>query len=314
MPFAFTAMASPCMLRLAGAGEEACRQAAALAIAEVQRIERAYSRYRPDSIVSRINAAAGRDWVTCDEETLALFGYADALHAASGGLFDITSGILRRAWDFRVARVPSPQELAPLLGLIGWHRAERDGDRVRLPRAGMEIDFGGFGKEYAADRAAAVLQAHGIGHGYVDLGGDLRVIGPRPDGSPWYIGIQNPRDADALAASIPLARGGLATSGDYERYIEVDGRRHCHILDPRTGMPVSHWRSVSVLAPLAVVAGSHATIAMLLQERGREYLDAAGVAYLAIDHAGRIVHHPLFPHAGTDPCAPAGAQTGAPRA
>lgn len=285
--FPFEAMASRCELRLAtapGANGAALAQAA---IDEVRRVERSFSRYRADSIVARINAAAGGDALACDDETNALLDYAGVLHASSGGLFDITSGVLRRAWDFRRPVLPAQAALDALLPLVGWQQVERAGGAVRLARAGMEIDFGGFGKEYAADRAAALLGAAGVRHGYVNLGGDLRIIGPQPDGAPWSIGVQDPRDSERLAAAIPIASGALATSGDYERFIDVAGRRYCHLLDPRSGMPVSHWRSVSVLGPLAIAAGSCSTIAMLMQEDGLAFLDRSGMAYLAIDQQGQ---------------------------
>lgn len=285
---AFDAMASCCEIRLAATNEDSARALARHAIGEVVRIEAKYSRYRADSVVSRINAAAGMDWVDVDEETAALLDYAGTLFDASGGLFDITSGVLRRAWDFRRAVLPSEAELAALLPLIGWACVAREGKRIRLPQQGMEIDFGGFGKEYAADRAAAILRDLGVRHGYVNLGGDFHVIGPQPGGQPWMIGIQDPRQAEACAATIPVASGGLATSGDYERYFERDGRRYCHILDPRTGQPVAAWRSVSVLGPLAVAAGSCSTIAMLSQAAAIDFLDRSGMAYLAIDAAGNI--------------------------
>ena len=155
------------------------------------------------------------------------------------------------------------------------------------PRAGMEVDLGGFGKEYAADRAAEVLAAQGARHGYVNLAGEMRMIGPKPDGRPWQIGIQHPREPGQLAATIPVELGGLATSGDYERYFERDGRRYCHILDPRSGQPVTHWRTVSVVAPMAVVAGNCTTIAMLKQADGLDFLRRTGLSFFAIDRFGQ---------------------------
>ncbi len=282
----FKAMASACEVVLALDDEEQAMALAQAAIAEVQRVEAKYSRYHSESVLSRINAAAGQDAVDCDDETWALLKYADALYRHSDGLFDVTSGVLRRAWNFRLPRVPSAKELAPLLGLIGWSRVERDRQQLRLPQVGMEIDFGGFGKEYAADRAGAVLTALGVRHGYVNLAGDMRVLGPKPDGQPWMIGIQDPRAKDKVLATIPVSQGGLATSGDYERFFELDGRRFCHVLDPHTGMPVTHWRTVSVVAPLTVVAGNCSTIAMLKQSDGLQFLEASGMDYLAVDHAG----------------------------
>jgi len=154
--FPFAAMGGPCEIVLAGLADAAQAQGLAeAAIAEVRRIEAKYSRFRPDSIVSRINAAAGGAPVACDEETLALLDYAGRMHEASDGLFDITAGVLRRAWNFQQPRIPTEAELAALRALIGWPRVRREAGCVGLPMAGMEIDFGGFGKEYAADRAGA---------------------------------------------------------------------------------------------------------------------------------------------------------------
>ena len=284
----FQAMASRCEIRLAAASGAEARALAEPALEEVRRIEAKFSRYRADSIVSRINAAAGVEPVACDEETLALLDYADAVHASSGGRFDITSGVLRKAWDFRLGTLPSPQQLESLLPLVGWQHVRREGAAVMLAKAGMELDFGGFGKEYAVDRAAEILIAQGVGHGYVNLGGDMRFLGPRPDGAEWSIGIQHPRNAQATIASVPFSRGALATSGDYERFFEVDGRRYCHILDPRSGMPVSYWRSVSIVSPMAIAAGSCSTTAMLLERDGLDFLEQSGLSYLAIDQDGRI--------------------------
>ena len=268
-------------------------------IDEVLRIERTFSRYREDSVVSRINAAAGGDWVACDEETQSLLNFADHMHQQSGGVFDITSGVLRRAWNFAqpkaqvqgegpaAAQLPSAEQVAALLPLVGWAQVQREGTRIRLPRAGMALDFGGFGKEYAADRAAALLQRAGVLHGYVNLGGDIRLMGPKPDGSAWVIGIQHPRERSQLLATQHLTTGGLATSGDYERYIVVGGQRYCHLLNPCTGWPVNHWRTVSVTAPLAVLAGCVATIAMLQGLQGLDFLHQSGHAFIAVDHTGQ---------------------------
>lgn len=291
--FPFDAMASRCEIRLAAVDGHAAEELAQAAIAEVRRIERTYSRYRADSIVSRINAAAGRYRVECDDETLQLLAYADHLYGVSGGLFDITSGVLRRAWDFRQPRVPARDELAPLLALVNWPAVQREDGGIFLPRAGMEIDFGGFGKEYAADRACALLMQGGVRHGYVNLGGDMRFLGPQPDGRPWSIGIQDPRKRDGTIASIAVSHGALTTSGDYERFFDIGGTRYCHVLNPRTGMPVSHWRSVSVLAPLAALAGSVSTIAMLKEADALPFLAASGLAYFAIDSAGQTYHHSI---------------------
>jgi thiamine biosynthesis lipoprotein len=171
---------------------------------------------------------------------------------------------------------------------IGWDKVALSDDEVRLTEPGMELDLGGIGKEYAADRCATALQAAGLRHGWVNLAGDIRVLGPRTDGSAWQFGIQHPRDSAALLATLPLADGALATSGDYERFIEHDGRRYCHILDARSGWPVGHWRSVSVVAPSCTAAGALTTLAMLMGPEAIELLRGQGVAFLAMDADGRV--------------------------
>ena len=281
----FHAMGGPNSLQLHAVDAASAQRAAAAAQAEVLRIEAKYSRYRDDSIVARINAAAGSGRATeVDAETAGLLDYAAAVHAQSEGLFDITSGVLRRAWDFKAQRLPAQAEIDALLPLIGWSQVQWHAPRIALPRAGMQIDFGGFGKEYAADRAAGVLLAQGIRHGFVELGGDIRVIGPQPDGTPWQIGIRHPRHPQTAIATIPLHRGALATSGDYERYFERDGRRYCHLLDPRTGWPVTEgFASVSVTAEQCLIAGSLTTVAMLKgRSDGGRWLREMAVPHLVV--------------------------------
>jgi thiamine biosynthesis lipoprotein len=286
----FRAMGGPCELQLNVERGPDAQEAFHLAEAEVRRIESKYSRYRPDSLLSRINAAAGRGWVECDDESLYLLAMADTLNAQTNGLFDATSGVLRRAWTFDgSAPAPGPQDLAPLLTLVGWHLVQRRDSAVYLTLPGMELDFGGFGKEYAADRVAALWQKAGVRHGLVNLAGDIRVFGHRTTGGPWQLGIQHPRKAGALLAQLPLSEGALVTSGDYERYfIDKHGRRHCHVLNPRTGHSAYHWQSISVVAPLAVLGGGISTAAMLMDVSALDWLRGLSVDFLAVDAEGRV--------------------------
>lgn len=281
-------MASHCEVRVYAGDEATARRWADAGIAEVRRIEAKYSRYREDSVISAINRAAGASPVEVDGETASLLDFGAQLHAQSGGLFDLSSGILRRAWDFKAGRVPAQSEIDRLLPLIGWSKIEWQARRIFLPRAGMEIDFGGIGKEYAADRAATVITERGARHGLVNLGGDVTVIGPHADGAAWRIAVQDPRgQAGATVAYLNVQQGAMATSGDYERYFMQNGRRYSHLLDPSTGWPVEHWRSVSVVAPLAIAAGACATVAMLKPvDAALRFLDDQGVRFLAIDAAG----------------------------
>ena len=290
--FKFSAMACDCEVRVAGFSRSKAEPLAKLAIAEVMRIESKFSRYRAASVVSRINAAAGSGCaVAVDAETAHLLEFAAQLHTLSDGLFDATSGTLRKAWDFRAGRLPEAAQIAALLPLVGWQQVRWNGTHIELPLAGMELDFGGFGKEYAADRAATVLQEHGLRHGLVNLGGDIRLVGPRPGGAAWSLGIEHPRSPGHLLATLALGTGALATSGDYERYFERDGVRYCHVLNPRTGWPVSAWRSVSVVAPACLAAGALTTIAMLKGEGALAYLASQNVGYLAVDATGEVHHH-----------------------
>ncbi|MCX8517910.1 MAG: FAD:protein FMN transferase [Rhodoferax sp.] len=296
----FVAMVSPCSIQIDGQNEAAMRQAAAEAIAEVQRIEKKYSRYLPDSVISHINQQAGQAAIEVDRETNQLLDFADALWQMSDGLFDITSGALRRAWNFRQPRLPDAAQLQDALACVGWQHVERQGTGVRLAQVGMELDFGGFGKEYAADRAAAILQSHGIRHALVNLGGDLHALGgrglPELQAAPWNVQITHPRPAPNAAAAplacLSLALGGLATSGDYERYFLHQGKRYCHVLNPKTGWPVSHWQSISVLASNTTTSGALATIAMLKEDAAVAWLDAQDARYLGALGDGSMVRSP----------------------
>lgn len=279
----FHAMGGPCSVQ-AYAEDIASAECALLAAeAEVRRIESKYSRYRDDSVIARINAAAGsgRD-VAIDAETAQLLSIAARLHEQSDGRFDITSGVLRRVWNLQSAQPPSAAAVADMLALIGWQQVHWNAEHVQLGRPGMELDFGGFGKEYAADRAAAVLFAHGIRHGLVELGGDISVVGPHPDGSPWLIGIQHPRLPGQVLASIPLNQGGLATSGDYERCIITPERRYSHILDARHGWPVDGLASLTIVAPQCLLAGAACTLGMLQGQRATDWLADCPYPWLAV--------------------------------
>ncbi len=289
----FRAMACDNELNLYAVDKKQGIAAANAAISEVRRIEAKYSRYLADSVVSNINRTAGGPPATLDTETISLLNYAHTCYQQSEGLFDISSGVLRRAWNFKATDVPSRASIDAVLGLVGWDKVERDADSIRLPHAGMEIDFGGFGKEYAVDRAASVLASYGIANAMINLGGDMMALGPHADGRPWGVGIRHPRAVGTTHTTVSLVAGAIATSGDYERFIEVDGKRYCHILNPKTGWPVEDgFQSITVLAPTCLVAGSATTIAMLKgKTAGLAWLDALGLPYLAVDSSGRKTGH-----------------------
>jgi thiamine biosynthesis lipoprotein len=287
--FPFNAMGSPCEIQLFAPDRMSAHDAARAGIAEVERLETRYSRYRPESFLSRINeVAAVAGAIPVDAESAALLDYADTCYRQSGGLFDITSGVLRRAWGrFDANALPDAARIEALREKVGWDKVRWESPLLAFSVAGMEIDFGGIVKEFAADRVAALCQEFGLEHGVINLGGDIKVLGPRADGSPWQVGIRHPRAKDATAQTLQLRTGALASSGDYERRIEVAGVRYGHILNPRTGWPVRRMAAVSVLADFCVVAGSAATIAMLKEDDGPAWLEQLGLPHLWIDVDGR---------------------------
>jgi thiamine biosynthesis lipoprotein len=286
--YRFYALGSDCSLRLFASKAAVTHEAAAAAEKEIARIEARYSRYRSDSELSRINAAARIGGsVEVDAETAGLIEYAYACYRMSDGLFDITSGLLREAWDFTSGSLPSDEAIAELLPRIGLNKVQWKSPRLTFGIPGMELDLGGVGKEYAVDRATGICAAMGVQHGLVDLGGDIRVVGALPDGSPWKIGVRHPRSATPIM-TFGLVSGALATSGDYERFIEVEGRRYCHILNPRSGWPVQGLSSVSVISQDCLVAGSLATVAMLKGRNGPAWLRSLGVRHLYVELDGSV--------------------------
>jgi thiamine biosynthesis lipoprotein len=244
------------------------------------RIERKFSRYLPDNIVGRINSSAGES-VEVDDETANLLDFAALLYRLSDGLFDITSGVLRKAWSFDGGRrIPAQDEIAPLLPLVGWAKVKWIRPLITL-RPGMQIDLGGIGKEYAVDQAAKVAAQISDAPVLVNFGGDLAVTRSRPGNRPWRVGIEG-IGANTTRASclVNLTLGALATSGDTHRYVESEGRRLSHILDPRNGRPVSGApRSVTVAAPTCTHAGMLTTLAMLRGPEAEAFLESEGVRH-----------------------------------
>lgn len=280
-------MGCPCEIQLEADDVSAADTAAQAAIAEVARLDEKYSHYRSDNFLARVCAEAAARKVEVDDETANLLDFATALFEQSAGKFDITARALTRLWDARNGRIPTNDEIAAARARTGWQRVEWRRPSLRLPSADMRFDFGGIVKEYAADRAAAVCRDSGIAHGVVDLGGDLAVVGAHADGRAWHAGIKSPRAPEKVYASIALARGGLATSGDYERALIVDGHRYSHIVDATSGWPVQSFASVSVIADSCLIAGAASTLAMLLGcADGSAYLRELGLPHLTIDQDG----------------------------
>ena len=274
----FRAMASPCEVLLDTDELDLARQLGRAAAAEAWRIEAKYSRYLPDSLISAINRSQGQP-ITVDAETAALLDYAAECHRLSSGKFDITSGILRRCWKFDGSdRVPDPQAVSSLLPFIGFEKLHWQRPQISVP-PGMEIDFGGFGKEYAVDRALALVSASHAVAALVNFGGDL-VANRVNRAGPWQVAVERPDTEREPRLLLELAQGALATSGDSHRFLLREGVRYSHILDVHDGWPVRGVpRSVSVVASTCVAAGMLATLAMLNGTGAEAFLDSQEVRY-----------------------------------
>jgi thiamine biosynthesis lipoprotein len=282
----FLAMGCPCEILVAHSDARSAALHAQPGIDEARRIERKFSRYRADSVVTAVNASDGRP-VAIDDETQRLLDYAAHCHVLSEGRFDITCGVLRRAWDFDGSdRVPAPEQVEALLERIGFWRLQRTPGHLTVP-SGMEIDLGGIAKEYAVDRALEAVEstrrlgteADEVPAVLVNFGGDLRANAP-PGAQSWQVGVESVARESAPALVLELARGALATSGDTHRFVLRDGVRYGHILDPRSGWPIRDApRSVTVAASTCVEAGTLSTIALLHGAGAEAFLDDVGVRY-----------------------------------
>ncbi len=286
----FKAMGSPCALHVYHPDKHILDGAIISAQQEVLRLEKKYSRFLVSSALSSINVQAGLGAIKVDEETAGLLNYASMCFEHSDGLFDITSGVFRKIWDFKSNKLPSEQQIASILPMVGFEKIGWDGKKITLPKD-MEVDLGGVVKEYAADCARQVLIDSGIEHGLVDLGGDITVVGCKPDNSPWLMGVRDPENPSEAVVTIPLMEGAIATSGYYERKMWVDGQRYCHIINPKTGWPVQHCATVSIISERCLVSGSLATIAMLKQQGAVHWLKKQHATFFLQDMHGRTFGH-----------------------
>ena len=291
------AMGSPCEFNFYCDSGQQAKQITQLLIDEINRLEDKYTRYKATSVTSSINNNAGKNnGIRLDEETTHLINYADLLYQQSDGLFDITSGVLRQEWNFKSGQLPSKQSIQALLPMIGWDKVSWSAPYFYLPVEGMEIDFGGFVKEYTADVLATLCIDNGVIHGLINLGGDIRVIGPNPDESPWRVGIRHPRKPATAIATVDMSSGGIASSGDYERYIIIDGKRYSHLLNPITGDCIQpYFSSVSVISDSCLLAGSFSSIAMLKSQEDSGWLKDIGLPYLGVNQSvqlsGTLTHN-----------------------
>ena len=276
----FDAMASPCEILIESQDSELAAHLTQTAAAEAWRIEDKLSRYIPDNAVGQINTSNGRP-IEVDEETASLLDFAATLYDLSDGRFDITSGVLREVWTFDGGdRIPGPEAVKNVLRRVGWRRVSWQRPVLTL-EPGMEIDFGGIGKEYAVDRAAGMLSEVAACSVVVNFGGDLAVTRQPQKRRAWRVGIEAaPAAGERGETVLEIRTGALATSGDSRRYLLSGGVRYSHILDPKSGWPVEGApRSVTIAADTCTQAGMLSTLAMLQGYNAETFLDGEGVKY-----------------------------------
>jgi len=263
----FHALGTQCEIQYATDDRAAGQTFVREAVAWVHAFEAKYSRFRPDSLIGRINAAAGRDWVVVDSDAERIFAQADQIHVLTRGIIDPTMLPLLRLWNYRAAapRVPAVEEITAAVAKTGWARVRREPGRIYLPEAGMGLDLGGFGKEYAVDRVLDFARVHSVANVLVDFGHDVRVLGAPPGAPCWAVGVEDSRMPGTVRSRLAVSDAGIATSGDYVRFFEAGGRRFGHIIDPRSGYPVSNeCRAVTVVANTCLEAGLLSTTAFVL--------------------------------------------------
>jgi thiamine biosynthesis lipoprotein len=264
---AFRAMATQCEVQYsAPAGDAQASRFEAAAAGWVHAFEAKYSRFQPGSIVSRINDAAGKEWVPIDPETEGLLAMCDTLFFMTRGVLDPSALPLIRIWNWKAVPpvVPDAAAIAAALKLVGWSKVKREPGKVFLPEKGMALDFGGFGKEYAVDIVSLIAKDHGILDSLVDFGHDLRATGAPPGRPAWHIGLEDPKAQGKIWGSVALRGKSIASSGDYIRMFTIGGKRYGHIIDPRTGWPVANGcMQATVIADTCLQAGMLSTSAFI---------------------------------------------------
>ncbi len=280
---------------VSGGGERRARALAQEVFALFDRVEREMSRFRDDSTVSAIAREAPR-WVSISSDLATVLRQAVQVAALSKGAFDPTIGAVSALWGFgeEGGHIPAPQPLKAALATVDYRSLEVEQGRARLTTPGSRLDLGGIAKGYAVDRGAALLKQAGVAGAIINAGGDIRVLGERPGGGPWRIGIQHPRDPEALLTKVEVTGTAVVTSGDYERYFMEDGVRYHHILDPKTGQPARGCQSVTVVTGSAMRADALATACFVLgPEAGMALLRRARVQQAILVTAdGSVVRGP----------------------
>jgi thiamine biosynthesis lipoprotein len=266
-------------------------------IAEIRRIEKLLTTFHEDSETSFINRNAGIAPVEVSSETFDLIDRSVRISRLTQGAFDITYGSIdKRLWNFdeTMTALPDKDTARRMVRLIDYRNVllDREQRTVFLKEKGMRIGFGGIGKGYAAERAKMIMMAMGVDSGIVNASGDLAIWGYQPDGSPWTIGIVDPNARGQLFSYLNVTDMAVATSGNYEKYVLINGKKYSHTINPRTGLPVTGIKSVTILCPNAEFADAIATPVMIMGIRaGLDMINQLkDVEAIVIDDDDQIYH------------------------
>lgn len=267
------------------------------AFSEFKRIDQISNRYNPESEISRINQSAGKDKMTVSAELIDIIAQSIISSRESSGSFDITIGALTELWGVghKDEYVPSDEEIKIAQSLVGYEMLQVN-PAVRsifLPRAGMLLDVGGIAKHYAMDKAISALKARGVQSALLNAGGDISVIGTRPDGQPWRIGVQHPRKNDSLIAKATLSNWNtVETSGDYQRYFIKNGVRYSHILDPKTGKQPTEIASISIFSTGRVPVRSSGFYVLGVEQGLKLLQKYPGTEAIIVTRTGQVIVTP----------------------
>jgi thiamine biosynthesis lipoprotein len=265
-----------------------------IAVAEIKRIEKLISSWDESSQTSEINRNAGVMPVIVDSELYALIKNSIGISKLTDGAFDISYASMDRIWKFdgSMKVMPSEEEIAASVAKVGFQLIvlDEENSSVFLTLKGMKIGFGAIGKGYAADSAKSLLIKKGVTSGIINAAGDMNTWGKQPNGSEWKVAITNPLDKNKVFALLPITNGAVVTSGNYEKYVNFNGKRYSHIIDPRTGYPSSGIISVTVFAPKAELADALATSVFVMGiEAGLDRINQLPkVECIIIDDKGNI--------------------------
>ena len=272
------------------------------AIEEVSRIEALFTTYSESSLTNLVNRHAGISPVETDPEFFNLVKRSKRISEITQGAFDITYGSIdKKLWNFdkNMTSLPDPVTARNMIRLINYRNIVLDekNHTVYLKEKGMRIGFGGIGKGYAAERAKIILQEYGVKSGIVNAAGDLTAWGYQPDGKPWTIGIAAPDNARHAFSKLDITNMSVATSGNYEKFVMINGKKYAHTIDPKTGYPVTGIKSVTIISPNAELADAMATPVMIMGTKaGLDMINQIkGLACIIIDdnnklHTSKNIH------------------------